>query len=52
MSLTAIDDERLSATRWESACEAALGAAFVSVFGTLDRVPEEAHFEIQEESDS
>lgn len=52
LPLTATGDERLLATRWENAYEAALGAAFVAVFGTLDKIPEEAHFEIQEESDS
>jgi len=52
LPLTATGDESFLATRWENAYEAALGAAFVAVFGTLDNVPEEAHFEIQEESDS
>ena len=52
LPLSATGDERLLVTRWENAYEAALGAAFVAVFGTLDQAPEEAHFEIQEESDS
>ena len=37
--------------RWENAYEADFGAAFVAVYGALDRAPDEAHFEIQEESD-
>lgn len=52
LPLTVTSDERLFVTRWENAYEAASGAAFVAVFGSLDRVPEEAHFEIQEESNS
>jgi hypothetical protein len=51
LPLTATGDERLLVMRWENAYEAAFGAAFVAVYGALDRAPDEAHFEIQEESD-
>lgn len=49
LPITATGDERSLVERWENAYRASFDAAFVSVFGDLSAIPDEAHFEIQEE---
>ena len=49
LPLTATGDEKVLVERWENAYKASFDAAFVSVFGDLAAIPDEAHFEIQEE---
>lgn len=47
LPLTAAEDEKAIVERWENAYKAAFDAAFVAVFGDLQSIPEEAHFEIE-----
>lgn len=47
LPVTATGDEKAIVERWENAYKAAFDAAFVAVFGDLQSIPEEAHFEIE-----
>ena len=49
LPITATGDEKCLVERWENAYKASVDAAFVSVFGDLSAIPDEAHFEIQAE---
>lgn len=51
LPITATGDEKGLVLRWENAYQASFDAAFVSVFGDLSLIPDEAHFEIKEETD-
>lgn len=49
LPITASGDEKSLVDRWENTYKASFDATFVPVYGDLSAIPDEAHFEIQEE---